>query len=209
MTVLTDRKKHLNVHPTLHLKLHNPSIILLLACQNKNQTYQILPVTYQFASAHVLIRFGENEKETVLCLPPQIKTTTPTARALTDDDEFEPVPWRQRREGHLEAAGVCERLVDVAHEVHVGRLVLLGLHPQHGVVEQVEVLGGELALEHQRLTHVHHVHLPRRQDREERACGEAEYVLKAKVKVKGGQCKKHRCLCCGCAEFLVTSAQCF
>ena len=76
---------------------------------------------------------------------------------LTGDAQSERVTRRSRRERDAESTGRLERLHEVTHHVDLGRLVELRLAPYDRIVEQVEMIGVELADELDLLTGTHEV----------------------------------------------------
>ena len=71
-----------------------------------------------------------------------------------------------------EAAGVEERRQDVAHDVQLGGLVALVLLPDDRVLEHVERLRVELAVQFDRVPGVQDVHLALRPHRQKRAAAD-------------------------------------
>ena len=78
---------------------------------------------------------------------------------MTCDTKLHAVRRRAFVERDDEAAGGKERRQDVAHDVDVGDLLALTLLPDHRVLEHVERLPVELAVQFHRLAGVQHVHL--------------------------------------------------
>ena len=74
-------------------------------------------------------------------------TTAARGTGRTGNGQGEDVSWRLRFEGDLESGRGGERLHEVAHHVHLRPLGELRLAPEYRVVEQVEVVRVELALE--------------------------------------------------------------
>jgi len=74
--------------------------------------------------------------------------------SLTCHRHSENVPRLILGKTDSESAGRGVRLHQVAHHVHLGRLVQLGFAPEYWIVEQIEVIRVELALELNRFADV-------------------------------------------------------
>ena len=83
--------------------------------------------------------------------------------------------WRALVERNAESPRVEERRKDVAHDVELGGLVTLVLLPDDRVLEHVERLRVELAVEMDRATGVQHVHLALGPHRQKRAAAAAHH----------------------------------
>jgi len=81
--------------------------------------------------------------------------------------------WRALVERNAESPRVEERRKDVAHDVELGGLVTLVLLPDDRVLEHVERLRVELAVEMDRATGVQHVNLALGPHRQKRAAAAA------------------------------------
>lgn len=79
--------------------------------------------------------------------------------SLTIDGQLETISWRRRREGRFEAITRQERLVDVAHYVHLNVFVELRLSPEDRVIEEAVLIGVEFAFEDDGVSRTDDVHL--------------------------------------------------
>lgn len=79
--------------------------------------------------------------------------------SLTIDRQLETISRRSGREGRFEAITRQERLVDVAHYVHLNVFVELRLSPEDRVIEETVLIGVEFAFEDDGVSWIDDVHL--------------------------------------------------
>ncbi len=92
------------------------------------------------------------------------------------------VAGRQWVERDVEAIAFFEGRLHVAHDVHLRHLVVLSLHPDDRVIEEVEVGGVELAVQGEVFARVHDVHLSLGQHNEQHAWVETNiYTVKRRL----------------------------
>ena len=90
--------------------------------------------------------------------------------ALTRDGQFQLEPRLSGHVADLESIGGHEGFVDVAEDVDLEILVVLFLPPENRVLEEVVLVGVEVALEHRRLTLTENVELTFGNHRQEISC---------------------------------------